>query len=144
MPVLLLALLATVACVHSTAPQVRPTPAVPTSVTQAAQGAIELRVGTSAPVPGTGATLTFVRVRDDSRCPTGVTCIWEGDAVVELRLQDRAGEALTVELHANPRFERQASALGVTISLERLDPYPDAGEPIAPDSYRLTLAIARD
>ena len=144
MPALLLVLLGTVACAPSTGPLQDPTPAAPAAVTQAAKGAIDLRVGMSAPLPGTEATLTFVRVRDDSRCPTGVTCIWEGDAVVELRMQQRTGQALTVELHANPGFERQATAFGVTISLERLDPYPDAGTPIAPDSYRLTLKIAED
>jgi hypothetical protein len=142
MPALLLVLLGTVACAPSTVPIPDPTPAAPAAVTQAAQGTIELRVGTSAPLPGTEATLTFVRVREDSRCPTGVTCIWEGDAVVELRVQPRTGQALTVELHTNPGPERQASAFGVTISLERLEPYPDAGNAIAPDAYRLTLAIA--
>jgi len=144
MPALLFVLLGTVACAPSTVPIPDPTPAAPAAVTQAAQGTIELRVGMSAPLPGTEATLTFVRVRDDSRCPTGVTCIWEGDAVVDLRVQPRTGQALTVELHTHPGAARQASALGVTISLERLEPYPDAGTAIAPDSYRLTVTIAED
>jgi hypothetical protein len=105
---------------------------------------VEVGVGKTVPLPGTSVTVTFVRVRDDSRCPTGVTCIWEGDAVVELRVQNGADEPLRVDLHANPRFERQASALGVTISLERLDPYPEADEPIAPGAYRLTLKFAKN
>ena len=104
---------------------------------------VEVRVGGTVPLPGTSVTVTFVRVRDDSRCPTGVTCVWEGDAVVELRVQNRAEER-TLELHVNPRFTRQASALGVTIDLERLDPYPGADKPIAPKAYRLTLNIAKN
>lgn len=102
---------------------------------------LELRVGASAPVPGTTATITFVRVTNDSRCPKGVTCIWEGDAVVELRVQPRGGDARSVELHVNERFERRAPVDGVTVTLERLEPYPEAERPVPEGGYVATLRI---
>lgn len=102
---------------------------------------ITLRVGATAPVQGSRATVTFEGVRDDSRCPRGVTCIWEGDAVAVFRVQTRADDAVVVELHANPGFAREGSAHGVTLSLERLAPEPEADAPVPAGAYVVTLRI---
>lgn len=105
---------------------------------------LELRAGASAVVAGTGTTVTFEQVRDDSRCPTGVSCIWEGDAIVVLRLRRGTEEDVNVELHANPRFSRQASAHGVTVLLETLEPHPEADKAIPAAAYVVRLlATAR-
>jgi hypothetical protein len=111
------------------------------SLAGVAEERVDLRVGASVPVPGAGATVIFVRVRDDSRCPTGVTCIWEGDAIVELRLQTSGGGSESLELHANPQFTRQATVHGITIALERLAPHPKPDEPVPPAAYVATLRL---
>jgi len=103
---------------------------------------LELRIGATASVPGTTSSVTFVRVSNDSRCPKGVTCVWEGDAVVELRVQSPGGEPRVITLHVNPRFEQRATIDGVVVALDRLDPYPEADRPIAADGYVATLRVA--
>ena len=40
----------------------------------------ELRVGRSATVAGEGLTVSFEAVSSDSRCPTGVQCVWAPEA----------------------------------------------------------------
>jgi hypothetical protein len=139
---LLLILLSFVACAHNpTVPDDVPSASV-MPLDAASDEVIDLRVGASAAVPGTSSTVTFVRVISDARCPKGVQCIWEGDAVVELRVQPTAGDAKTITLHTSDRFEQQASAGGVSVRLERLQPYPEREQPIAADSYVVTLRVS--
>jgi hypothetical protein len=103
---------------------------------------LELRVGASATVAGARARVHFVAVSDDSRCPIGVTCIWEGDALVQLRVEVEGEPDGHLELHANPRFGQQARAGALTVTLVRLEPLPQADRPVPPDAYAATLQIS--
>ena len=104
-----------------------------------------LRPGQTAAVSGTPLRITFESVRDDSRCPTDVTCIWEGDATVVLRVAVDSEQAVK-ELHTSEGGERsrKAPAGGFVISLERLDPAPLSTQPIEASAYRVTLRVARE
>lgn len=96
-----------------------------------------LRVGESAEVGD--RVVTFTAVREDSRCPTGVECLWEGDAAVEL-LVDEGGEPTLIVLHT--ALEPQSTvAAGLRLTLERLDPQPVVGRQIPPADYEATLRI---
>lgn len=120
------------------------TPATDTQpqATQDKPQQVTLRAGEASELSGRGATVTFVRVTEDSRCPKGVNCVWEGDAVVELRVQTGAAAPATVQLHTNDRFDREATAGGLRLRLESLDPYPEADRPIAAGDYRVVLSIS--
>jgi hypothetical protein len=101
---------------------------------------IQLGVGDTRESTDPRVVITFVRVVDESRCPTGVSCIWEGDAIAELRARIDGRDEL-LRLHANPRFEREAVVDGVGVRLDRLDPYPEKDRPIAAGEYRVLLSI---
>jgi hypothetical protein len=94
------------------------------------------------PVAGSKSVITFERVSSDSRCPSGAKCVWEGDAVVVLRVSSEGDGAATLELHANPRFAQQGEAYGVRVTLERLDPYPTTERPASADAYVAHLRVA--
>jgi hypothetical protein len=47
----------------------------------------KLQVTKSALEPTSGVQLTFKSVLGDSRCPTGVVCVWQGEAVVEVNIK---------------------------------------------------------
>jgi hypothetical protein len=104
-----------------------------------------LRPGQTAAVTGTALRITFEAVRDDSRCPTDVTCIWEGDATVVLKVKVDSDEAVR-ELHTNEGGERsrKVPAGDFTITLQRLDPAPRSTQPIEASAYRATLKVARE
>lgn len=102
---------------------------------------LELRNGASTPVAGTAARITFVGVTDDSRCPVGVTCIWEGDAIVRLRVNSGSQAPVDLQLHANARFSQAGRAGSLTVTLIRLEPLPRADQPIPPDAYVAALQI---
>ncbi|GAA3193578.1 hypothetical protein [Actinocorallia longicatena] len=79
--------------------------------------------------------LTFTKVENDSRCPTGVTCVWAGDATAVLSTDDQS-----YELHVNGD-PRSFTINGRTVELLRLDPHPTQGTQIDPATYKATLKI---
>jgi hypothetical protein len=142
MRALLVLTLASSACLSTPAQGVEAPTTAPSPVQQAGGEPQEVRVGASVPVPGSKSVVTFERVSGDSRCPTNANCIWEGDAVVVLRVSGEGSGTEVLELHANPRFAQQGEAHGVRVTLERLDPYPTTERPVSADMYVAHLRIA--
>src|SRR5690242_20678884 len=52
-----------------------------------------LSLGRTAAVTGTPYRITFNRVTEDSRCPVDVTCVWAGDAKIELTIARNSAPA---------------------------------------------------
>jgi hypothetical protein len=92
---------------------------------------------------GVGVSLTFEAVREDSRCPVGVSCIWAGDAVVAVRVDDSRGGTVTLELHTNARFDADAERGEHVVRLLELSPTPRVGSTIPIDQYEATLVVTR-
>jgi hypothetical protein len=90
-----------------------------------------------------GIRIAFDGVSEDSRCPTGATCVWAGDAAATFTLEKPPAAALQSTLHTNGRFERQTNFDNVVIRLEDVRPYPKEGVAIAPGDYRATLVLTR-
>jgi hypothetical protein len=97
----------------------------------------ELAPGQTARV--SALSVTFEGVTSDSRCPTDVVCVWEGDAVARLTLTHPSSGTETKELHTSGSGSRSVNFGGIVIELVRLDPAPRSAQPIPPQSYRLTL-----
>ncbi|HEX8691911.1 MAG TPA: hypothetical protein VF746_05810 [Longimicrobium sp.] len=101
-----------------------------------------LRTGQTAVVSGEGLSVRFESVPSDSRCPTGVQCIWAGNAVVRVVLS-KDGKAAGFELNTNLE-PRTASYLNYEIELLQLDPYPTAkGGAISQSQYRATFVVRK-
>jgi hypothetical protein len=83
----------------------------------------------------------FNGVKEDSRCPIGVQCIWAGDAVVEVTLEKPGTAADTRELHTSERFARETEYGGLVIRLLEVQPHPREGVTIAPGDYRAKLVV---
>jgi hypothetical protein len=102
-----------------------------------------LSIGQRASVTGEDLAISFEEVTEDSRCPSGVTCVWEGrvSCVVELT-------------HAGSSYRMTLTEPGLTGEYSRelcqeyelvfhVTPYPEAGKEIAGDTYRLHLTIRK-
>ena len=88
--------------------------------------------------------LSFINVPQDSRCPTGAQCVWEGDGTVILAmLTTGTSDTTRIELHTSSKFATQATYKDLNIRLQKLDPYPQQGAKIEPADYVATLAITR-
>ena len=101
----------------------------------------ELAIDQRVPLDTTGATLRFVAVPEDSRCPSDVVCVWAGNARVLLRVHREDGEhTVTLNTTTEPR---RATVAGFEIQLNDLSPLPRAGAPISPAQYRAKLEVRR-
>ena len=101
-----------------------------------------LKVGQSASSSDSGLKITFASVKEESRCPKGVTCVWAGNAKILIKISKDDSEPTTLELNTNIRPKR-ASYLGYELSLEKLDPYPEANEQPKPFAYEATLILRK-
>lgn len=84
--------------------------------------------------------LRFDGVVSDSRCPVGVTCVWEGSATLRFIVESDNERTFTVET-----AERRGAPVGGMYQLvvESVTPVPHQGKTIAPSSYRATLVLQR-
>ncbi|MGQ9556144.1 MAG: hypothetical protein ACUVWR_18740 [Anaerolineae bacterium] len=102
-----------------------------------------LCIGQSASVVGEGLVISFEDVTEDSRCPSGVTCVWPGRVrcAVELRHAGSSDRMTLTEPgltsgYTTEEYENYRLSFHVT-------PYPEAGEEIAKSAYRLHLIISK-
>lgn len=78
--------------------------------------------------------LTFKSVLQDSRCPTGVVCVWQGQAVVLVNVKIGNKDYGDFEMTTLDR-PSTINAGAYYIEFFDLAPYPVYGEPTDPDSY---------
>ncbi|HUP00420.1 MAG TPA: hypothetical protein VM737_02740 [Gemmatimonadota bacterium] len=102
----------------------------------------EIRVGERVEVGEDGLAILFREVREDSRCPVDVDCIWEGDAavVLEVTIGRRSAEVIALHTTLEPKAVVHADH---EIRLVQLDPDPLSTEPIRQRSYVATLSVNR-
>lgn len=101
---------------------------------------VTLEPGQEKRVAGTVVRVGFVRVVGDSRCPVDVTCVWEGNAEVEVGLS--VGTGPTVALRLNTSLEpRTQTRNGLKLSIADLLPRPRSDTPIVAKDYVLVLKV---
>src|SRR5262245_36607773 len=100
----------------------------------------EMKPGESVTVQG--VRITFDGVTEDSRCPTGVQCVWAGDVAAAFELE-KSPDAVRVTLHTSGRFQQQAEFDSLVVRLEDVKPYPKLGQTIARADYRATLLVSK-
>jgi len=99
-----------------------------------------LRMNQSANIQAAGLTVTFRSVLEDSRCPTDVVCIWQGNARVVLDIADEKGEISSIKLTrgAEPRI---ALAKRYKLRFVSLAPESYEGVSIPASDYTITLRL---
>ena len=107
-----------------------------------AEGGVEIKVGQEKEVEGGDLRIAFERVAEDSRCPQGVQCVWQGNARVRLVAIDRKGECVEFDLNTGVEpFEHQFGVY--TIRLAKLAPYPSADRKPGPGDYSATVVVTK-
>ena len=104
----------------------------------------DLKVGETVNVGDDGLTVEFVELMEDSRCPSDVTCVWAGRAVIRV-IVSSADDVLgfgTVE------FTLEAGTVGADVgslyglTLVELTPYPVSTVELTGQDYVATLELA--
>src|SRR5690606_21584177 len=107
-------------------------------------GSLKLPYGES--VTYNNVTLKFTEVTEDSRCPTGTTCVWAGRAIAKIEVisngksetktvifgQTRSGENANLQLY---------SGNGMSITAVSVSPYPDQNGAIAKEDYVVDISV---
>ena len=102
---------------------------------------INIALGQSASITGEEFEIKFVEVVDDSRCPDGATCIWEGEVT-----------CLVDITYSGSLYRKALTQPGLTEEYSRSDfkdyeiifnvePYPEVKTEIRDSAYRLKLKI---
>lgn len=102
-----------------------------------------LHPGEDIAITGEDLTITFVSVTNDSRCPAGVQCVWEGNAEVHIRMAKAGHPESEVVLNTSSRFATEAPYLEYVIRMSALKPLPSPGMTIYKVDYLAELAVTR-
>lgn len=86
----------------------------------------------------------------DSRCAIGVMCVWEGEAVIKMKLTNTERETLNCYLKIKGYVNRedierhQSTFVGqYSVKLMQLDPYPVYDVPQEIENYKALVKIER-
>jgi len=98
---------------------------------------IHLAPGKRAVLSQQGLEIEFVRVIEDSRCPSDTTCVWAGEVKVRLSIRSSPGQATQHDIVAG----QNASVGEYRVLVLRVQPEPISTRSISPDEYRATLKV---
>jgi len=101
-----------------------------------------LSVGQSASIAGEDLHIAFVEVVSDSRCPTGATCIWAGEASCLIELTTPESTYPKVLTQPGSSSPPEASVADYEIVFD-IQPYPELGKDIQEKDYLLKLVVTR-
>jgi hypothetical protein len=104
----------------------------------------KIKYGQVLTVKGEGLKVKFDSVPEDSRCPTDVKCVWEGDAKILIGVKRGQAKAFTIELHTNGRFNQTGKYQNYIIKLIAVNPYPKTSAKIKPSDYVATLLVTKE
>jgi hypothetical protein len=86
---------------------------------------IVVKIGLGETVTFKKATVKFLKVVEDSRCPADVNCIWEGQAIVLVEVTEIGKESRQVELfYGKKMYNVILSSEGYSLKGMSLTPYP--------------------
>lgn len=104
---------------------------------------VELKVGDTVALNGESLKIKFLEAGNDSRCPQGATCIWQGEVSCQIEITFN-GSNYTKTL-IQPGLTQSPAIDGFkeyTLSFKVL-PYPKVGVTIKPGEYRLQIVIEK-
>ena len=88
-------------------------------------------------------SIRFIQVEEDSRCPNGATCVWEGNGKVLLEFLEPGIPARPFRLNTHEQFTTDTVIQGYSIYLQQLSPYPVVDQQIDPKSYTVELLVTK-
>ena len=113
----------------------------PNEIQVTANTNFDLGVGKTAIVKGENISIRFDSVTEDSRCPTGVTCIWAGQAKCNMSVTVKGVTTPVVLTQSGGSEGNMQDFAGKYQVSFILNPYPKAGSQIKPQDYVLSMKL---
>lgn len=92
---------------------------------------------------GGESLVRFIGIAEDSRCPSDVECVWEGNARADLELRVSGYSPVRFSLNTHAGFTRDTVINGVRVQLMDVMPYPVSTVKIDPKMYKVRLLVTR-
>lgn len=105
--------------------------------------AIIIQKGDCAGDQNEGNYICFVRVTEDSRCPEGVVCIWQGNARAEFRYSGSGNEPVVFGLNTYAGFTTDTIIGDYKFTLKNVTPYPSVTRIFEPGGYKAQIEIQK-
>lgn len=104
-----------------------------------------LRVNQIAVIESENLQLKLLEVKNDSRCPSGVQCIWPGlvEIVITVTRDNQDAELILIDKPGDPDSASQTFD-DYLIKLIEVTPYPQKNQTIEIEDYSATLVISRE
>jgi hypothetical protein len=119
-------------------------PDTETSIKASLGQAFNIKIGQEASISSRQLTLKFLSVLEDSRCPQGTNCIWQGNGKVNIELTLTGQTSYVVELNTARSLKSEAKYLIYKVSLLDLQPYPSEASTIQQSDYIATMRVTMD
>lgn len=87
-------------------------------------------------------TIEFVSVLEDSRCPVGVDCFWEGNAKIQIKLDKSNEKSTAFELNTNLE-PKMVVFQDYEIQFVDLAPRPKTEAPTKIEDYSATFLLVK-
>lgn len=100
-----------------------------------------LTAGQIAELKGKQLTVQFEGIQDDSRCPKGATCIWQGKVRSIIKISDNGLTSKLVLTEPGLSSDRGKDTYKQYEFTSHIEPYPELGKEILSKDYRLFLII---
>ena len=104
-----------------------------------------IKAGHQVVIKGEKLSVQFASVQNESRCPTGVQCVWEGNAAISIEVSKKRKKAEQAILNTNTAIQPNELAYKkYRIKLLGLNPYPRIDEKIDARDYEAVMIVTKD
>ena len=106
----------------------------------------QLRVNQTISLESYNIKVNFLNVTEDSRCPSGVTCIWQGEVKIFVKIIENNQDLGDFSLTSRTGETNLAIQVfdGHLIQMIKIEPYPTSGKKILLSDYVATFVISKD
>ncbi|MBQ0152527.1 MAG: hypothetical protein KBS61_06505, partial [Chryseobacterium sp.] len=120
-----------------------------TSVENSIGNSITLVEGENKFLKDSNFSIKFKNIVEDSRCPEGSNCIWQGAAVADIELMGVATRPYHLKLatidHEGKGYHKSGNFNGYSITMKNVTPYPSVkeGSKSGTEKYKIELIITK-
>ena len=89
--------------------------------------------------------IKFSALQNESRCPTGVQCIWEGNAAIAVQVSKMNKKGMKATLNTTTVIPpNELRHKGYKVRLVALNPWPNINQTIDEKDYEATLIVTKE
>ena len=104
-----------------------------------------IKAGRQVVIKGEKLSVRFSSVQNESRCPTGVQCVWEGNAAISIEVSKKRKKSTQAVLNTNTAIQPNELAYKkYRIKLLGLNPYPRIDEKTEAKDYEAVMIVTKD